>query len=77
MIILRACLLAWVVSARTVAFHVIGRWREGRVCGLASSVGTLQAFGYGQQRQRMVGDDTVAALRPPSGVDRAISLLQR
>ncbi len=77
MITLRVCLLAWVVSARTVAFHILSKWREGRVCGLAPSVGTLQSFGNGK-RQRITGDPTeAAALRPPSGVDRAVSLLKR
>ncbi len=79
MVTLRVCLLAWVVSARTAAFHILGTWREGRVCGLAPSVGTLQLFGNGQQ-QRIAGDPTeaaAAALRPPSRVDRAVSLLKR
>eukprot|EP01084_Bolivina_argentea_P201119 343830_1 len=75
MITLKVCLLVWVVSVRTVAFHVLVTWRESRIFGFAPSVGTLQAFGDGKQ-QRITGTPKVSALRPPSGVDRAFALFK-
>ncbi len=76
MITLKVCLLVWVVSTRTVAFHVLGKWRESRIFGSPPSVGTLQVFGDGKQ-QRITGDPKVPALRPPSGVDRVFTLFKR
>ncbi len=71
MITRKVCLLVWVVSARTVAFHVVCKWRASRIFGMASSVGTLQAFDGKQQRS--TGDPKVSALSPLSRVDRAFA----